>query len=175
MFSRDLPVTQPAEIRRLWQHVVWADGVLLEALESASPVPAECLREYAHILGADEIWLARIEGRAPRAPVWPAPEIGEVRGLTALVHGSYARYLAALDHQELERSASYTNSAGIAFETVVADILVHVVLHAQYHRGKINLLLRQAGLAPAPTDYIAFVRGAAAATNADPRRAPTGG
>jgi hypothetical protein len=38
-----------------------------------------------------------------------------------------------------------------------------VVLHGQYHRGKVNLLLRQEGEQPAPTDYIAFVRGVPAA------------
>jgi uncharacterized damage-inducible protein DinB len=38
------------------------------------------------------------------------------------------------------------------------------MLHGQYHRGKINLLLRQAGLAPAPVDFISFVRGVPAAT-----------
>ncbi|MFQ5740386.1 MAG: DinB family protein [Acidobacteriota bacterium] len=40
----------------------------------------------------------------------------------------------------------------------------------QYHRGKVNLLLRQAGHAPAATDFIAFVRGAPAATEATARR-----
>jgi uncharacterized damage-inducible protein DinB len=36
-------------------------------------------------------------------------------------------------------------------------------LHGQYHRGKINVLLRQSGAEPVLVDYIGYVRGAAAA------------
>jgi uncharacterized damage-inducible protein DinB len=53
----------------------------------------------------------------------------------------------------------YHNSANIAFETSVRDILQHLFMHAQYHRGKVNLLLRQAGITPASVDYIGFIRG----------------
>jgi uncharacterized damage-inducible protein DinB len=63
----------------------------------------------------------------------------------------------------MESPVTYTTSAGKAFTNAVKDVLLHVAMHAQYHRGKINFLLRQAGLQPAPTDYIAFIRGAPAA------------
>ena len=53
--------------------------------------------------------------------------------------------------------------------------LLHVPLHGQYHRGKINLLLRQAGRQPAPTDYITFVRGVSAATEEAARRSSGSG
>lgn len=160
------------EIRRLWAHLAWADALLLDALAAAPTPPAEALREYAHILGADEVWLARVEQRSPTAAVWPQVTLAEARILAADIHAGYARYFVALDHRELSRVVSYTNSAGDSFHNTVQDILLQVALHAQYHRGKINLLLRQAGMIPAPTDYIAFVRGAPAATISDPRRAP---
>ena len=44
-----------------------------------------------------------------------------------------------------------------------------MALHGQYHRGKVNLLLRQGGHAPAPVDYVAFVRGVPAATEVTAR------
>lgn len=151
-------------LRRLWDHLAWADDRLLSALEAAAAPPGDAIREYAHILGADEVWLARLEGRASEAPVWPAMALPELRGLAARVHDGYARYLSALTSEHLADVVSYTTSDGRPFSTPVHDILLHVALHAQYHRGKINLLLRQAGLTPAPTDFIGFVRGAAAAT-----------
>ena len=49
-------------------------------------------------------------------------------------------------------------------------MLLQVALHGQYHRGKINLMLRQAGLPPTPTDYISFARGVPAATTDLSRR-----
>jgi uncharacterized damage-inducible protein DinB len=66
------------------------------------------------------------------------------------------------------RGIGYTNSAGRSFVTPVGDILLHVALHGQYHRGKVNLLLRQAELEPAPVDFIGFVRGVPAATASVP-------
>ena len=149
-------------IRKLWAHVVWADQVILAAVQ-AGRATIETVREFAHILGADEIWLARLTGRASRTPVWPEVPVSELPALATMVHDGYRDYLASLDEQELDRVAAYTNTAGVSFKTPVRDILLHVVLHAHYHRGKINLLLRQAGLDPAPADYIAFARGAPAA------------
>jgi uncharacterized damage-inducible protein DinB len=149
-------------IRKLWAHVVWADRVILGALQSGRAT-GEAVKEYAHVLGADEIWLARLTGRASRTPVWPDSAVSELPALASMVHDGYREYLASLDQRELDRVTAYTNTAGVPFRTPVRDILLHVVLHAHYHRGKINLLLRQAGLDPAPADYIAFARGAPAA------------
>jgi uncharacterized damage-inducible protein DinB len=66
--------------------------------------------------------------------------------------------MAALTDAGLSRTISYTNSAGSAFSNSVQDILRHVLMHAQYHRGKVNLLLKQSGLMPASVDYIFFLR-----------------
>lgn len=72
----------------------------------------------------------------------------QLRRFAQELHAAYSRYLAALREEQL----------------------LHVALHAQYHRGKVNVLLRHAELAPAATDYIAFIRGApAATTGATPR------
>ena len=144
-------------LRKLWAHLDWADETLLRVLEAAAP-PPDVIREYAHILGADEVWLARLTHRAPRVPVWPSVTLAELRALKAAVHEGYRRYFEALDEASLAQVLAYTNTAGKPFENPVGDLLLHVSLHAQYHRGKVNLLLRQAGLEPVSTDYIVFVR-----------------
>jgi uncharacterized damage-inducible protein DinB len=56
--------------------------------------------------------------------------------------------------------------------TPVGDILLQVALHGQYHRGKVNLLLRDAALPPAPVDFISFARGVPAATTSSAPRSP---
>ncbi|HVE79937.1 MAG TPA: DinB family protein [Gemmatimonadaceae bacterium] len=163
------------QIRRLWQHAAWADAVLLDALRIPSEPPESALREYAHILGAEEVWLSRIERRAPRAPVWPTITIYTAAALAAHVRTGYESVLGRLTDAQLTAPVAYTNSAGQSFQTALDDILLHVALHGQYHRGKVNLLLRQEGCEPAPTDYIAFIRGVPAATEADARRRVSGG
>jgi uncharacterized damage-inducible protein DinB len=157
------------EIRRLMKHARWADRVLLDALRTTPAVPADAIREYGHTLGAAEVWLARLEQRSSRVPGWPALGLAELDELADAVHDGFAAYLETVDEPALNGSIAYTNTAGRSFVNAPRDILLHVALHGQYHRGKINLLLRQAGLSPAPTDYIAFVRGAPAATT-DVRR-----
>jgi uncharacterized damage-inducible protein DinB len=150
-----------ATLRKLWAHLAWADETLLRALEAGMPSP-DSVREYGHILGADEIWLARLEHRAPRISVWPSLTLDELRPMAVTVHEGYRAYFDTLNEEMLARVLAYTNTAGKSFENPVGDILLHVSLHAQYHRGKVNLLLRQAGLVPASTDYIVFIRSVAA-------------
>jgi uncharacterized damage-inducible protein DinB len=158
------------QIRQLWRHAVWADAALLDALRAIPEPPEPALREYAHVLGAEEVWLARLERRAPRTPVWPTLTIRGAAALAGQLQASYDSLLGRLTDEVLETPVPYTNSAGQSFETPAGDILLHVALHGQYHRGKVNLLLRQHDCPPAPTDYIAFVRGVPAATEADARR-----
>ena len=151
------------ELRNMSRHTAWADEALLEAIAAAPAVPTDAAREMAHILGADEIWLARLEGRPARARIWPDESLAGLTQLAADVQRGYTNFLAQLTEADLHRKVSYTNTAGIRFENCVRDILHHVLLHAHYHRGKVNLLLRQAGLEPAPVDYIGFIRGIPAA------------
>jgi uncharacterized damage-inducible protein DinB len=146
-------------IRKIWEHIFWADARLLEAIR-ASGAPPEALREYVHIIGAEEVWLSRLERRAPRSAVWPEGSMAEAPALQEQVEAGYRAYLTGLGAADLSEPVTYINSAGTRFASEVGDILVHVALHGQYHRGKVNLLLRQASHAPAPADYIAFVRGA---------------
>jgi len=147
------------ELQNLRNHLAWADTAMLDALVSAPEWPAAAAREFAHVLASEEGWLARLEGRPARVTLWPEIDATELRALAADLHLAYTRHLDALTPADLHRMVPYHNSASIAFETSVRDILQHVFMHAQYHRGKVNLLLRQAGLTPASVDYIGFIRG----------------
>jgi uncharacterized damage-inducible protein DinB len=151
-------------VRRLWTHAAWADELLLSALVVAGGEPAAAVREYAHVLGAEATWLARIEGRPSAAAVWPELSLVETRALADTVRAEYAACMARLTGDALDSMIDYRNSKGQAFSTSLVDILMQVVLHGQYHRGKINLMLRETGLEPAPVDFIAFARGVPAAT-----------
>jgi uncharacterized damage-inducible protein DinB len=152
-------------MQQLWRHAEWADDALVRALESALS-PADAWREYTHIIGAEEVWLARLEQREPRLAVWPSLSLGDVAQARVKIRQGYAALLERTDDEGLTRSVAYRTSDGRAFTSTVGDILMQVVLHGQYHRGKVNLLLRGAGAAPAPVDFIAFARGAPAATRA---------
>ena len=149
--------------RRMWDHAAWADELLLSELEVMQPPPALAWREYAHVLGAESVWLDRLLQRPQRHPVWPELTVGEAKSLAVSLRAEYAAYVAGLSADALDTRVAYVNSAGQSFATPVSDMLLQVALHGQYHRGKINLLLRQAHLPPTPPDYISFARGVPAA------------
>jgi uncharacterized damage-inducible protein DinB len=145
------------QLRRLLEHGAWADEALVAALRAA-PDAREAWREYAHVLGAESTWVARLEGRTASAAIWPELAPDAVVALRDAVRRDMAAYLDRLAVADLARTATYRNSAGVEFTTAVGDILFHVAMHGQYHRGKVNAALRAAGAAPANVDFIGFVR-----------------
>lgn len=154
------------QLRRLFQHNAWADDKLLTAL-GRKPFNADAWREYTHIIATAATWLDRVKRQTPRVKVWPTLSRDELEQLRMAVAAEYNAMIGTLTDADLDERIEYVNSAGAAFTTPLGEILLHVALHGQYHRGKVNLLLRQRAAEPAPTDFIEYVRGAPAATTTD--------
>lgn len=167
-----MPIDAPAEADRrlstLIDHLQWADERVLDSLRAMPHADARALELYAHVLGAEHVWLSRMMERAAREPVWPSLSLESAAVLASENAAGLRALVAAISAEQLQRRVPYTNSAGMSFESTVEEMLLQVVLHGCYHRGQIALLVRGAGGEPAPTDYIAFVRGAPAATRAPP-------
>ena len=104
-----------------------------------------------------------IDSRPALLGVWPELTVEQAPRERERIATGFAVLLAARTDANLERLVGYTNSAGQSFSTAEEDILLHVAMHAQYHRGKVNALLRASGHEPAPVDFITYVRGAPAA------------
>jgi uncharacterized damage-inducible protein DinB len=158
-------------IRSLLDHMAWADERILESLRQPA-VPRRALDLYAHVLGAEHVWLTRLEQRPHTVAVWPVLTLDQCAQLADGNRVAFQAYVERLTSDHLRRTVHYRNSAGQEFDTAIEDILVHVAMHGSYHRGQITLLVRDAGADPQPTDYIAFVRGVPAATQASVARAP---
>lgn len=149
---------------RLFAHVAWADERALESLrESHSPVPG-ALSLYSHVLGTEHIWLTRIVGGKASMVVWPTLSVEECARVGRENMDAFRKVIVDATREQLEQGITYRNTAGNEFTSTLEDILLHVALHGSYHRGQVALMLRSAGETPATTDYIAFVRGAPAAT-----------
>ena len=157
-------MTLPRHIQSLFAHMAWADERALTSLEAAGVAPVRALELFDHVLGAEAEWLARLEQRPSAIPIWPSFNLAECRAAVLRNREAYAAYLSRLSPDDLDRRVPYRNSRGVAFESRVEDILLHVAMHGSYHRGQVALLVRAAGEEPNATDYIAFVRGAPAAT-----------
>jgi uncharacterized damage-inducible protein DinB len=149
---------------KVFNHLQWADARVLESLRAAHSVSKRGQDLYAHILGSEHVWLSRINSTAAKLPVWPTLTLDEAEQLAAENAAAYQRLASELNSKNTGRAITYRNSAGEEYTSTLEDILTHVALHGAYHRGQIAASVRAAGDTPIPTDYIAFARGAPAAT-----------
>ncbi|WP_411281898.1 DinB family protein [Gemmatimonas sp.] len=139
-------------------HGEWADAQLVSAANHVAGEAAAVLRELAHVRGAQEIWLSRIEGRPPTVPVWPAYSAVELERAGAIIDECMRRVFATLTPESLRQEIAYTNLQGLPCRTELGDILLHLLLHGHYHRGKANVALREAGESTVGVDYITWQR-----------------
>lgn len=150
--------------KKLYEHVEWADTRVLASLRAAKSPRKKDLELYSHILGAEHTWLSRINGTTARFAVWPVLSLDECESLGKENFTAFNGLAGRLTPEVLEKAITYRNSAGDQFTSTIEDMLTQVALHGAYHRGQIAASIRAGGDTPSPTDYIAFIRGAPAAT-----------
>lgn len=152
----------PAHIRRTFQYEWWANRATAESLGDAASIPdgipERALALMNHIVAAQRLWLARIQQTELPMPVWPTFTLQQCRAELQKSEALWEEFLAPLSTETLAQPVIYINSKGEGFTSSVGDILTHLIAHAAYHRGQINVLLKQAGHTPAYTDFIQAAR-----------------
>ena len=149
-----------SSLARRFAYNAWANRECLRSLRSQpGAVPDRAVALIAHIVAAERIWLGRL-GQADDTghPVWPSFTLDESDAGLADLARAWPALLACYVPDGLDRAVAYTNSRGESYTSTAADIVEHVLLHAHYHRGQIAALLGGAGLTPATTDFILWVR-----------------
>jgi uncharacterized damage-inducible protein DinB len=148
----------------------WARNRMFEALDALSP--EQFIREVGgsfgsirntvvHTMSAEIVWLARWKGETPTAMLASDgyPDVASVRRAWADQEANLRAFFEAQDEAGIQRIIAYKTLAGVASESVLWQMLQHVVNHASYHRGQVTTLLRQLGATPPrSTDLIAFYR-----------------
>lgn len=157
------------EIRDLYAYHRWANARVLDA---ASELDAEAFtrevessfpsvqKTLIHMLAADWVWLQRWNGTSPTAMPdgWAGVEFPGLRTAWAELEAAQTAFVEALTEADLDRPLAYHNTAGIAAEQPLWQLLRHVVNHGTYHRGQVTTLLRQVGGTPPGTDLVLFHR-----------------
>jgi uncharacterized damage-inducible protein DinB len=157
------------EARELFGYSEWANGRMFEA---AAALPADqlsatmassfpsILGTLGHIVGAEWIWLRRWHGDSPAGtPAWvTGSSLSELRARLTELEAERDRFLGQLADADLERVVEYRRLSGEACSDPLAELVRHTVNHSTYHRGQLATLLREVGVRPPGTDYIAYVR-----------------
>jgi uncharacterized damage-inducible protein DinB len=146
-------------IRSMMEHMYWANGLLTEGMAQQSVAHTDALTLLHHVASAEKIWLTRLEGKDSSGIVlWRSGELHELLHMVKQNEDAYKAYIGKLKEEELDTIVNYRNLSGQPFQSSVRDILTHVALHGQYHRGQINRILRLESLEPVPMDYMLFTR-----------------
>jgi uncharacterized damage-inducible protein DinB len=90
--------------------------------------------------------------------VWPSLTLSELARIGPPLDAQLDRTLSALSPSGLEAQVRYVTGAGQTFHTPLGDILLHLLLHGQYHRGKANAALRAIDAEAVGVDFIAWQR-----------------
>ncbi|AJS58662.1 DinB family protein [Paenibacillus sp. IHBB 10380] len=145
-------------IQKMYEHLNWANQRILETLQNVE-VEDQQVRLFSHILYSEQVWITRIKGKdSSQMPIWSDGDLEVCAKLIKQNEENFKTLFAEIAKTDLDNLISYTNSKGKEFKTSTRDILIHVALHGQYHRGQINSRIRADGFEPVNTDYITFVR-----------------
>ncbi|HQQ82659.1 MAG: DinB family protein [Cyclobacteriaceae bacterium] len=115
----------------------------------------KAVRLFSHMVNAHHIWVSRINSHKALYGVWEILPVAKLRDIS---RDNFDQTLHILDSVDLSMVVAYTNTQGNSYKNTVKDILFHVVNHTTYHRGQIALELRQVGITPPVTDFIAYKR-----------------
>jgi uncharacterized damage-inducible protein DinB len=151
-------VTILEHITNLFSYDDWANREVLASLQALAVAPARSIQLLAHIVSAERLWLERLLNQEQTWPVWPLFTLEQGKLEVDQLSGLWKSYLSSLGDAGLSQTITYKNTKGESFSSQKQDILLHVVMHAAYHRGQIAADMRAAGFTPAYTDFIHAVR-----------------
>jgi uncharacterized damage-inducible protein DinB len=147
----------------------WATS---QVLQEATPLPSEQLVKdlkgsfasvydsLVHLFQADSIWLDRLQGRPTGVLTdYAAPGCTfELRDAWLAVLDKMVDWAEGLSEADWSREMSYKTLAGIPYNTLLWQMVLHIVNHGSHHRGQITCMLRQLGIKPVNLDLIGFYR-----------------
>ena len=107
-----------------------------------------------HILNAQQVWNSRIIFEDSFG-VW---QINPDEKLLENNQSNFENSFKILSERNLDEIIVYRNSKGDEFQNSIREIFFHFINHSTYHRGRIAMLMKQAGLEPINTDYVFYKR-----------------
>ncbi|HZG50780.1 MAG TPA: DinB family protein [Pyrinomonadaceae bacterium] len=144
----------------------WADALVWSSALSNPEVAADlALRgKLFHTHMVQRAFLSVWQAGSPGSPPTDPPDLPTTLELARSYYSELTPFLDALDERELERPVALPWAGRFAQRlgrepatTTLADTILQVAMHSAYHRGQVNTRLREVGVEPPLTDYIAWV------------------
>jgi uncharacterized damage-inducible protein DinB len=118
-----------------------------------------CAAFLSHIIIAQKIWYSRVTGQTTDLDLdhWMEYEISDLK---SKAKKSIQKWMELIGDHDVhpDRVVQYQNSKGVEYQNTVWEICQHLIIHGQYHRAQISLLLRNSDIEPPNIDFINYVR-----------------
>lgn len=149
----------------------WSDKVMYDAV--AALPEGEALKQRAslfknmvhtlnHIYVVDRIWQAHLEGRDhgyQARNTKDHPPLAELWRLQQQADAWYVAWAEAQDDAHIGETVEYTLIGGNRGAMTRGEILLHVVMHANYHRGYVaEMIYEVPGCRPPTMDLPVYMR-----------------
>jgi uncharacterized damage-inducible protein DinB len=158
------------DVQTLIEYNEWANSRILQAtsLVTAEQFTAPARLSFGslrgtlvHILATETIWRLRVlEGISPTSLLSESefPTFDALRQRWIAEGSKLLACLTPLDDPDMVKTVHYTNTRGIPFDTVLWQILAHVVNHGTQFRSEAGVALTEYGSSPGDIDLIKFLR-----------------
>jgi uncharacterized damage-inducible protein DinB len=150
-----------------YRHMEWADATVWAAVPPAEAPDARLRQLLVHVHTVQRVfhsaWTGGLKADALRSPESFAT-LDEVRDWARPAYANLAAFLASVDEARLsapfempwakQLEARLGRPPGVS---TLADTCFQVASHSTYHRGQVNMRLRELGAEPPLVDYIAWI------------------
>jgi uncharacterized damage-inducible protein DinB len=147
-------------LQRLFDYDEWATRKIVASLEAHPELKKrdEALKLLGHLLSAQQIWHRRTVGKDfDDLELWPTLSLEKCK---TILNSMSSKWFELLKNNKKNPDIliSYKNTKGEAYETLLSDILHHLIIHGQHHRAQIATLISESEVKPPTTDFIYYTR-----------------
>ncbi len=155
-----------AIIGELIQHMEWADSVVFSAILGKPQAEEDevLLKRLRHIHLVQKVFFDVWQNQPVNPHATDSFNALELAGFAKSLHREIQEFLNALSADELDRVVHLPWAAlvsrNLGFEIAnpsLGQTLLQVTAHSSYHRGQVNARLRELGIDPPMTDFIAWI------------------
>jgi uncharacterized damage-inducible protein DinB len=146
--------------QNLFTYNNWANNKIIYSLQQLVIVDKKILNILSHIISTQDAWLERLK-QTPNYSmnIWEPYSLQEIKVLSQNSSNTWKNFLHRLNKKKFDDICTYRNSKRKEFSNTYSEIMQHVISHSDYHRGQINLLLKNNKVEPIEVDYVLYTRG----------------
>jgi uncharacterized damage-inducible protein DinB len=141
----------------LFAYDYWACNRMIDCILDNDIIDDRILSLMSHIIWAQGVWMKRIKKEEVGAYTpFNIIALQDLKEQAAQAHDDFMAFIESVG--DFGTVLEYKNSRGDAWQNTYEDVLMHVANHGTYHRAQIASRLKEIGLVPPVTDYIAYRR-----------------